>query len=385
MEDIIFPKLFLWGANSPPLSYSFFNTAKDSIDFKKNISEEIKLIKSLNSNSCRLTLDWNNLIDDPSNYIENYKYYIDLLIQNNLEPIINIFDFDFFQIKLEDENYISFILNICEKMIGSFGNKIQFYSVLNNPMKFLKNTSLNNNISDFAIVSTLFEKVIKLYEKVYNMIKSSNPLAKISISEDLYFNINEIFQFNEGKTKIKSTEFYFSVFDSLIKGKRPFFELKQNSDYNIDFIGINFNEFVYFPSNEYSGLLTGFRTESSQVYDKHSFTNFEDILEKCSENYDIPILITENSIGEDLSTLKINSLIKNIYQINKGISKKNCKIFGYIYNSLTDYKVDNHHIKNGLYEKNLKYNDFLPRSFTKIYSSIAKANSITENYLKFIN
>ncbi len=91
--------------------------------------------------------------------------------------------------------------------------------------------------------------------------------------------------------------------------------------------------------------MTGFKTDSNKEYDKQSYTHFKDILERCSEDYDIPILITENSIGEDLNTLKINSLIDNIYQVNDSISKKNCKIFGYIYNSLTDFKVNNHSIK----------------------------------------
>ncbi|HHV00843.1 MAG TPA: hypothetical protein GXX68_01455 [Defluviitoga tunisiensis] len=385
MEDIIFPKLFLWGANSPPFSHSFFNPENDVTEFKKNISNKIDLINSLNVNSFRFALNWNDLINDSSRSIKKYNYFIDLLIQNNLEPIINIFDFDFFQIKFNDDNFLSFILDICKKMFYDFGNKIQFYSVLNNPMKFLKVTYLYNNISDFSTLSNLFERVIQFYEKVYNIIKLSNSLAKVSISEDLYFNLNETFSFNQGKTKIKSNEFYFSMFDSLINGKSPFFILEDNIHYDIDFIGLNFNEFVYFPSDEYAGLLTGFKTDSNKEYDKQSYTHFKDILERCSEDYDIPILITENSIGEDLNTLKINSLIDNIYQVNDSISKKNCKIFGYIYNSLTDFKVNNHSIKNGLYEINFKYNDYIPRNFAKIYSNIAKTNSITENYLKFIN
>ncbi len=71
-------------------------------------------------------------------------------------------------------------------MFYDFGNKIQFYSVLNNPMKFLKVTYLYNNISDFSTLSNLFERVIQFYEKVYNIIKLSNSLVKKSLFLKIY-------------------------------------------------------------------------------------------------------------------------------------------------------------------------------------------------------
>lgn len=191
-------------------------------------------------------------------------------------------------------------------------------------MKFLKVTYLYNNISDFSTLSNLFERVIQFYEKVYNIIKLSNSLAKVSISEDLYFNLNETFSFNQGKTKIKSNEFYFSMFDSLINGKVHFYTRRQYPLWHW-FYWIKLQWICLFPSDEYAGLLTGFKTDSNKEYDKQSYTHFKDILERCSEDYDIPILITENSIGEDLNTLKINSLIDNIYQVNDSISKKTVK------------------------------------------------------------
>ncbi len=62
--------------------------------------------------------------------------------------------------------------------------------------------------------------------------------------------------------------------------KVHFFILEDNIHYDIDFIGLNFNEFVYFPSDEYAGLLTGFKTDSNKEYDKQSYTHFKDILER---------------------------------------------------------------------------------------------------------
>lgn len=385
MEEIIFPKLFLWGANSPPSSYPFSNPSQkiDLSELKKKILNEIDLLKSLNINSYRFTLEWNDLLTDPLNYIEIYSFLTDLLFENNIEPIFSLLDLDFYPIKFEENDNLALIFEKLKILLNKVSDKIQFYSVLNNPMKYIKKVYLSSYNSDFSSIASLFQSVVEFYEKTYNLIKSYNPYAKISVSEELYFNINELFAFKEAR--IKSSDFYFSLFNFLSNRECCLFKQKENKNYNIDFIGINFNEFTFKSSNEYSNLLTGYKPESKKELKKENFTNLEDTIDKCSKDYDIPLLITENSIGEEINTFKSSSLIKNLCNISERISKKDSKIFGYTYNSLKDYNINSHVIKNGLYGMDLKTNNYIPRSFGKIYSNIAKTNSIAENYLKFIN
>ena len=140
MEEIIFPKLFLWGANSPPSSYPFSNPSQkiDLSELKKKILNEIDLLKSLNINSYRFTLEWNDLLTDPLNYIEIYSFLTDLLFENNIEPIFSLLDLDFYPIKFEENDNLALIFEKLKILLNKVSDKIQFYSVLNNPMKYIK-------------------------------------------------------------------------------------------------------------------------------------------------------------------------------------------------------------------------------------------------------
>jgi len=164
-----FPKGFLWGAAaSGPQTEGIKNKANKSIwdtwfekeanRFYKEISpftvcdtyskykEDVKLMKDIKLNSFRTSIQWSRFIKDfetgeiCQDALKFYNNYIDELINNNVEPIINLYHFDMpseLQEKYggwEDKHVCKLFGIFAKKAFESFGHKVKYWSTFNEPI-----------------------------------------------------------------------------------------------------------------------------------------------------------------------------------------------------------------------------------------------------------
>ncbi|RLL82176.1 hypothetical protein CN13_04765 [Petrotoga sp. HKA.pet.4.5] len=375
MEDVNFPKAFLWGVNSPffPLLENSREETKQRIfeNAEKDLSEQLSFLKSLKINSFRFNLNWDLLYLDPFYSCTMYDNFIEQLRQREIEPIVNLIDFDVLSYNqkeiidtIENEENISKSIEIIEKIVSSFKYKVQYYIILNHTTKYLKRRFFKGTDVDKTELNETVQNLLNFYDKSVRIIKSINPYAKVSVSEE--FNVEEEEQL----------DFVFSFIDVVVKGKSPFFENMAFKKSEIDFIGIDFNDLTS-NSEEYTSLIKELSKEKNNI-------DLDEVIKRFSSKYYLPFLITENISTVEDDSLKSRYLVNNLYKINQSL-ESNVKIFGYIYDSLSDIKINNRLLKTGLYRIDDKNNYISLRNFAKVYSNIIEDNSINERYLKYID
>lgn len=375
MEDVNFPKSFFWGVNSPffPLLENSREETKQRIfeNAEKDLSEQLSFLKSLKINSFRFNLNWDLLYLDPFYSCTMYDNFIEQLRQREIEPIVNLIDFDVLSYNqkeiidtIENEENISKFIEIIEKIVSSFKYKVQYYIILNHTTKYLKRRFFKGTDVDKTELNETVQNLLNFYDKSVRIIKSINPYAKVSVSEE--FNVEEEEQL----------DFVFSFIDVVVKGKSPFFENMAFKKSEIDFIGIDFNDLTS-NSEEYASLIKELSKEKNNI-------DLDEVIKRFSSKYYLPFLITENISTVEDDSLKSRYLVNNLYKINQSL-ESNVKIFGYIYNSLSDIKINNRLLKTGLYRIDDKNNYISLRNFAKVYSNIIEDNSINERYLKYID
>jgi len=375
VEDVNFPKSFFWGVNSPffPLLENSREETKQRIfeNAEKDLSEQLSFLKSLKINSFRFNLNWDLLYLDPFYSCTMYDNFIEQLRQREIEPIVNLIDFDVLSYNqkeiidtIENEENISKSIEIIEKIVSSFKYKVQYYIILNHTTKYLKRRFFKGTDVDKTELNETVQNLLNFYDKSVRIIKSINPYAKVSVSEE--FNVEEEEQL----------DFVFSFIDVVVKGKSPFFENMAFKKSEIDFIGIDFNDLTS-NSEEYTSLIKELSKEKNNI-------DLDEVIKRFSSKYYLPFLITENISTVEDDSLKSRYLVNNLYKINQSL-ESNVKIFGYIYNSLSDIKINNRLLKTGLYRIDDKNNYISLRNFAKVYSNIIEDNSINERYLKYID
>jgi len=375
VENVDFPKSFLWGVNSPFLSFlgNSREGSKKQIfeNVEKDLEEQLSFLEKLKINSFRFHLNWDLLFLDTFYSCAMYNNFIEQLRKKEIEPIVNLIDFDFLSYNkreaidnIESEEKISIFIEIIEKIVSTFKYNVQYYIVLNHTTEYLKRRFFKvTDVDNLALHETV-QNLLNLYDKSVQIIKSINPYAKVSVSEE--FNVDEEDQL----------DLVFSFIDVIVRGESPFFEKIAFKKSDIDFIGINFNDFTS-NSEEYISLIR-------ELSDGKNNIDLDEVIKRCSSKYNLPFLITQNIATAEDDSLKSRYLVNNLYKINQSL-ENNVKIFGYIYNSLSDVKINNHLLKTGLYRIDDKNRYISLRNFAKIYLNIIEDNGINERYLKYID
>ena len=164
-----FPENFFWGAAaSGPQTEGITNKVNKSIwdiwfekeperfynqispyvvcDTYNKFKEDIKLMKEINFNSFRTSIQWSRLIKDfytgevDPDAVRFYNEYIDELIKNGIEPMINLYHFDM-PAKLQEElggwenkKTIELFVIFAKKAFELFGDRVKYWTTFNEPI-----------------------------------------------------------------------------------------------------------------------------------------------------------------------------------------------------------------------------------------------------------
>lgn len=375
LEEIYFPKSFFWGVKS---TLSLFNEKKVNIsieekiiNLQKDLLKELSLIDEIALNSFFFSIDSELLFSDVSTCSKIYNDFIKELYKRKIEPFINLINPESllsFNINIfEDEDTRKILLENLEKFLNSLDSRVQYYSIWKEPHNVIYNSNKGN--SDDIIDLEKIQRAIDIYNKIVQVIKRVNSFAKVSICMEIDINRNNSIDFNFINEMVKSSK----------QKDSSSFVIKDNK---LDFVEFDFGDYSK-NGDEYNSLITNLTKVELEKENKTDENSQEKIIEKFSELYDLPIIISD-SIEESLDeSLKSRQLIERLYIISK-LLKNNSKILGFSYNPLIDHPLANRQVAKGIYEKDFK-NDYVTlRSIGKIYSNIVERNCIYENYLKYI-
>ncbi|WP_117234954.1 glycoside hydrolase family 1 protein [Vibrio maerlii] len=169
MNKYIFPENFKWGAAASGIqTEGITNKANESIwdlwhnksperfyrgigsslvtDTYNRYEEDVQLMKKVGFNSFRTSIQWSRLI---KNYetgevcqdaVEFYNNYLDEMIANGIEPMMNLYHFDMpaeLQEKFggfESKKVVDLYVDYAVKAFELFGNKVKYWITFNEPI-----------------------------------------------------------------------------------------------------------------------------------------------------------------------------------------------------------------------------------------------------------
>ncbi len=346
----------------------FFNGVgpENAFKFYNNYEEDIKLMKKLNFNSYRTSISWSRLIPGGVGEVNNkavefYNNVINQLIENGIEPFLNLFHFDMpmemqkiggWENKEVVEAYTNYA-KICFKL---FGDRVKKWTTFNEPIGpasggYLYGSQYPGIVNFKKAIQVSFNtmianaKAIKEYKKMN--IKGGEIGIILNLSP-VYPRSNNLSDLRAGK--VADLFFNRSFIDPAVKGVYPneLVEILDNyshlpnytedeinllKDNTVDFLGVNYyqprrvkakenmpNPYAPFmPDYFYDEYIMPGRRMNPyrgwEIYEKGIY----DIMIDIKENYNnIPSYISENGMGVENEErfLNKNGVIEDDYRID---------------------------------------------------------------------
>lgn len=126
----------------------FYNQLSSNIacDTYNRYKQDVQLMKDINLNSFRTSIQWARLIDDletgslNSLAVAFYNDYIDEMISHGIEPIINLYHFDMPEILaikyggFESKHVVSLFVKYAKTCFELFGDRVKYFTIFNEPI-----------------------------------------------------------------------------------------------------------------------------------------------------------------------------------------------------------------------------------------------------------
>ncbi|XP_050532041.1 myrosinase 1-like isoform X2 [Daktulosphaira vitifoliae] len=154
--------------------------------------EDIKLLKELGVKVYRFSLSWPRILPKGQDHtinqdgVDYYHKVIDLLLANNIEPLVTIYHWDLPQ-SLQvlggwaNENIIRYYVNYANFVFKTYGNKVKYWTTINEPRmisegyggKYPHAPQLGeaySGIGDYMVIHNMLiahARVYRLYEKYF--------------------------------------------------------------------------------------------------------------------------------------------------------------------------------------------------------------------------
>lgn len=336
-------------------------------DTYNRFKEDVTLMKDINFNSFRTSIQWSRLIKNLEtgevceDAVRFYNEYINELLQNKIEPIINLYHFDMpseLQEKFggfESKKVVDLFVLFAQKAFELFGDRVKYWTTFNEPIVPVEGGYLYDfhypNKKDPKLAAQVAYNIILAHAKVVNLYKNMKLSGKIGV----ILNLTPSYARSNSEEDLKASymaDLFFnrSFLDPMLKGEFPqdlcevlrehnltpeitIDELKKIKIAKVDFLGVNyyvprrvkakeikdekFNNpeyyFDYYINPE--GRFNPFR-DNNEIYPIALY----DIAKNVQENYgNIPWYLAEIGIAMDLNSegeIKEDGLIDDTFRTN---------------------------------------------------------------------
>jgi len=371
----LFPKKFLWGASTAShqveggtfnqwtvwelsqaseLSKSAENIYKDfpswpdikskaedpnnyvsgmGVDHYRRYKEDFDLLKELNLNSFRFSIEWSRIEPKEGEWdeaeVEHYRTYIQELKNRDITPILNIWHWTmptWFTDKggFKNRKNIQYFTRFVDKVAKEFCGDLEYVITINEPNVY---GSLSYLTGEWPPQERSFVSFFKVYlhlviahKKSYKILKTVNPKLNIGIAAQL--------------ANIQAKRPH-NVIDGIsTKLMRYFWNwwfLRRIRKYQ-DFLGIN-----YYFTDYYAGLFKR-RNPKVPLNDMGWYMEPEGlypILLRAFTRYKKPIIITENGLADHEDQFRRWWIEETIVAMERALSE-GVDIIGYLHWSLLD-------------------------------------------------
>ncbi|MGL4589090.1 MAG: glycoside hydrolase family 1 protein [Mycoplasmatales bacterium] len=297
MNKYEFPNGFYWGASaSGPQTEGIKNKAnlnvwdawfKEEPDrFYKHLSADIacdtynrfkndvQLMKAINFNSFRTSIQWSRLISDletgelDQDGVRFYNEYIDEMINNGIEPFINLYHFDMpdYLMKkyggFESKHVVDLYAKFAQSCFELFGDRVKYWITFNEPIVpiefgYFYDAHKPNKVDPKLAFQVGFNTMLA-HAKAVNIYKQMNLTGEIGT----IVNLTPVYSRSENEHDIKAADmcdliYNRSFLEPIINGTFPAQLISIAKEFNlvpeysqseceeikrakIDFVGLNY-------------------------------------------------------------------------------------------------------------------------------------------------
>lgn len=405
---------FLWGVatsafqleGSPYADWaswdSILSANPDITNHYKLYKGDLNLLKDLGVNSYRFSLEWSriqpkeNIWDEEA--ISHYQEIIDILTENNIEPMVTIHHFThplWFIKKYpwHKDASVEKFLEYTEKVLTTIKG-VRYWITFNEPYVLLLGGYLEGcmppGVKDAASALRALENILVCHGKAYDLIHSEIPDAMVSVAHNMaalapWHRWNPL---DRLLSKIAKYFYNHSLLDAFITGKLyvkfPFsraIEIAAPIKGKLDFFGVNYYTRVHIRFNPFKKMGIELRHRDIDGYGLTDMgweihpRGLEKVLRYASK-LEMPLIITENGIATRNDRKKMKFMKEHIDVLERCI-KKGIDVKGYFYWSLIDnYEwLQGLDARFGLYKVDFDTLERRPTDAAAYYSYLIKSRS----------
>ena len=356
----------IWDYSSKEFNNRFYDgiTSERTSTFYKNYKKDIKLMKDIHLNSFRTSISWSRLIPEGTGKInekavEFYNNVINELIEQGIEPFINLYHFDMPMVLqkkggFENREVVEAYTEYAKKCFELFGDRVKYWFTFNEPMIPAEAGYLHDRhypyVADFKRAAKVLHNIIIAHCKAVEIYRDMAFQGKIGIIMDVI----PVYPRSENPADLKAAEaadlFYTrSINEPILLGKYPAELIEILKEYDqvpqteegdleliektkIDILGINYYKPRRVKAKEYEVNKNGIfmpewffdsyempgrrmnRSRGIEIYPKGIY----DIAVTIKEKYNnIPWFVSENGIGiEGEEKFIENGMVQDQYRID---------------------------------------------------------------------
>ncbi len=407
-----FPRGFLWGTATSAHQIEGQNFHNDWWQWEKKskarldsgqacnsynlCKEDIALMKKLNQNAYRFSIEWSRLEPKPGQFDYNaVKHYRELLIElkkNDIAPVVTLHHFtnpDWLA-KLGGWTQKSAIFYFCRYVsfiTEELGNLASIWVTINEPLVYVTQSYLNGvwppGKTNYWLAFKAYKNLAAAHRRAYKIIhhcyrRQSWHEPQVGVAN----NCVSLYSY-----KIHSLSSWFFILISDFVWNHSFFKISGLRHH--DFIGVNY--YFHYRLKDFHFRTFRFFTEAYNEHRDMSQVGWEiypqgmfDVLIDMRK-YKRPIYIIENGVATNDEYKRSRYLVAFIKEIYHAILS-GVKIKGYFYWSLLDnFEWEKGFAPRfGLVKVNFKKFSRSIKSSGRLYADIAKNNCLSAKELKYL-
>jgi beta-glucosidase len=317
-------------------------------DHWNRVEQDVDILKSLHVQTHRMSLEWSLIEPKAGEYskkaIEHYRNEIQLLLDNNIKPLVTLHHFSepqWFQNMggwKESKNselfveYVRFIIEnlgdlVCEWITFNEPNVYTIFGYLTGSYP----PGTKNLFEYFRVESEIIKTHIRIYDLIHKIRNQKKFKGKTMVGVAIHIRIFDGISLI-GKITASVVNYFFNeiFMEGMTKGQLLFPLSKNGYKYKkgsyVDFIGINYYtrnivEFVLNPLNYFHKCMNDKDLDKTDlgwdIYPEGIYI----VSKKYYNKYKLPIYITENGISDKYDNRRANFIIDHLSYITKATNE----------------------------------------------------------------
>lgn len=419
MDEIIFPKGFLWGAATSSHQVEGGNSENDWADWEsagrareisgtacdhgRRFRDDFEMAKRLGHNAHRFSIEWSRVEPEEGQFDEavllHYREVVEALREKNLEPVVTLHHFTLPRWVAREggfasPRFVQYFLRYADRVADALSDQIRYWVTINEPLVLLYKGYVKGDwppgehSSDNLI--TAFKNIILIHSELYRLLHAKRRNCWVGLAQHVrtfdpyrkYWPLDYAgvwlrrYFFNHFLLNIctDGLAFFPGIESSLLKKARDTMDFIGVNYYTRDFIKFTFSPTLGEEVSKPFGGETGERNSLGWEICPDGFYRMLASLKKFAK----PVIVLENGVCTREDPRRIVFLEKHIKAMEKAMAK-GVDIRGYFYWSLMDNFewLDGFEPRFGLVEIDYKTQERRIRPSAEYYAGICRANKVS--------